>query len=293
MKNKILLSICIPTYNREAYLVEAIESIVLQIDEGLRERVEIVISDNFSNDETQNVVKGYAKKNKSIKYFRNERNIGMAKNLVEVGKHAKGEYIWFLSDDDVQNKGGIKQIVKLIGKYFPDVIFCNLDECSRDMKKVITRNSMNIEEDIYLHGRRELYKFLNTKFFYNIDWYTTYYSNLILKKSVYKESARLSKIFSTKLDLFPQSLGIYYSKNDYDIYICADRLVKYRNSNLSWGPKEKKEFLRFTSRLYDNHYGNIKRINSDVLLLSFKVRLLIKKFIKHVRVDFLLPVFNY
>ena len=51
-----LLSICIPTYNRAEYLVGALENIIS--DPAFDERVEIVISDNASTDDTENVV-GY------------------------------------------------------------------------------------------------------------------------------------------------------------------------------------------------------------------------------------------
>ena len=56
--DKPLLSICIPTYNRSKYLKNSIESIICQ-QEFLDGKVEIVISDNASEDDTPSAVKAY------------------------------------------------------------------------------------------------------------------------------------------------------------------------------------------------------------------------------------------
>ncbi|MEI6774123.1 MAG: glycosyltransferase family 2 protein [bacterium] len=74
MGNKPLLSICIPTYNRQEYLKQCLDSIVNQ--KGFdTEKIEIVISDNASPDKTNLLVKEYQKKYKNITYSRNDQNI--------------------------------------------------------------------------------------------------------------------------------------------------------------------------------------------------------------------------
>ena len=69
--NKPLLSLCIPTYNRSQYLKKSIDSIVCQ-KEFLDGKVEIVISDNASDDDTREVVKPYLRRFANIFYNRNE-----------------------------------------------------------------------------------------------------------------------------------------------------------------------------------------------------------------------------
>ena len=59
MENKQpLLSICIPTYNRAEYLEGALKNIVT--DSAFDSRVEVIISDNASTDNTQEVGKKYS-----------------------------------------------------------------------------------------------------------------------------------------------------------------------------------------------------------------------------------------
>lgn len=73
--SKPVVSICIPTLNRCEQLKKTIESIVIQ-PEFIDGRVEIVISDNASTDDTRTVVEGLREKYQSIIYHRNEKNIG-------------------------------------------------------------------------------------------------------------------------------------------------------------------------------------------------------------------------
>ena len=72
-KKQYLLSICIPTYNRAKYLKDALDNITS--DSAFDNRVEIVVSDNASTDETSAVVEMYCNKYSNIKYYKNEKNI--------------------------------------------------------------------------------------------------------------------------------------------------------------------------------------------------------------------------
>ena len=71
--NKILLSICIPTYNREKCLQQCLDSIVNQ--KAFNANIEIVISDNASSDNTDELVKKYQEKYTNISYKKNKENL--------------------------------------------------------------------------------------------------------------------------------------------------------------------------------------------------------------------------
>ena len=89
MNNNPLFSICIPTYNRSNELKRCIESIISQ--DGFDDvNVEIIISDNCSTDNTDEVVKPYILKYKNIKYYRNKKNVTM-ENFPIVLSEATGE----------------------------------------------------------------------------------------------------------------------------------------------------------------------------------------------------------
>jgi len=91
------LSLCIPTYNRSKYLDWLLKHFVEQ--KQLLSDIEIVISDNCSDDDTEIVVNNFISR-LPITYSRNDENIG-AKNLLKAYQLASGEYVAYLADDDL------------------------------------------------------------------------------------------------------------------------------------------------------------------------------------------------
>lgn len=115
MCKKKLLTIAIPTYNRAQYLYVSLSRIFEQI-KGLQDYVEIIVSDNCSQDNTKAIVEDYISKGLNIEFIRNSENIGMDGNFVQCFKKAKGEYVWILGDDDYLLNGTIEFIVRIIRK---------------------------------------------------------------------------------------------------------------------------------------------------------------------------------
>lgn len=107
-----LLSICIPTYNRCEYLEKSIESIILQ-KEFFDGSVEIVISDNASNDRTQQIGNEYANKYNNIHYHRNEKNI-MDRNYPIVISKATGELRRLSNDTLIYSPGSLSHMCQII-----------------------------------------------------------------------------------------------------------------------------------------------------------------------------------
>lgn len=101
------LSICIPTYNRGQFIGETIKSIITQATD----EVEIVISDNGSDDDTEELVREYQKIFSRIRYFRWSRNVGADRNFLKVIEIASGDYCWFMGSDDLVEPGAIQHIL--------------------------------------------------------------------------------------------------------------------------------------------------------------------------------------
>lgn len=104
----VLLSICIPTYNRKEYLRNTLDSIVSQDIFVNTYDVNIVISDNASSDGTDELVEGYISRfPDKIIYHRNDNNIGFA-NFERVLSIANGQYLK-LNNDTLHFKSGTLQ----------------------------------------------------------------------------------------------------------------------------------------------------------------------------------------
>lgn len=99
----MMLSILIPTYNREPFLIKNIRLLSDYIRKGnLQAEIEIIISNNHSNDNTDRSIKLFQRNNSDIliHYFSQKENIGLEKNALFVLSKAEGEYVMFLGDDD-------------------------------------------------------------------------------------------------------------------------------------------------------------------------------------------------
>jgi len=104
----IKLSICIPTYNREAYLRNALEHCETY---DFDFPYEIVISDNASTDNTAEVVEEFIARGLPIRLYRRAVNGGPYKNIASSFHHAVGEYSIYLADDDFLIPEGVKAAV--------------------------------------------------------------------------------------------------------------------------------------------------------------------------------------
>src|ERR1035437_6062375 len=107
----MLLSICIPTYNRGEILDKTIQGYVT--DQVFDERVELVISDNCSTDNTRSIVEKYMRIYKNIKYNCNDENIIDA-NLIKVLRSRRGKYLKLMNDTVTLNSGVLKSMLDII-----------------------------------------------------------------------------------------------------------------------------------------------------------------------------------
>lgn len=98
-----LVSIGIPVYNSESTLTATIESAIAQDYRNL----EILISDNASNDKSIEICKEYQKRDSRIRFYEQSKNIGALENFTFLLRQASGEYFKWLASDDVISKNSI------------------------------------------------------------------------------------------------------------------------------------------------------------------------------------------
>jgi glycosyltransferase involved in cell wall biosynthesis len=96
MTARPLISVVIPTYNRAKELPTAIKSVQAQT----YPHWEMIISDDGSKDNTQQVIEQFISQDKRIRYLRQEKNAGAQAARNAGIKAAQGEWIAFLDSDD-------------------------------------------------------------------------------------------------------------------------------------------------------------------------------------------------
>lgn len=107
-----ILTIAVPTYNRSGNLAHLLRLLSPQLQK--EPRVELIISDNCSPDDTPAVVKGFIESGLRCHYIRNAENIGPDGNFLQCYDLARGKYFWLFSDDDVIFPGSLGAILNLI-----------------------------------------------------------------------------------------------------------------------------------------------------------------------------------
>ena len=109
--NQPLISIVIPTYNRESQIMNAVESAIMQNYDN----IEVLVCDDFSTDNTESVIVQLQKKYNNIRFLRRadkKKGANAARNLgIE---NASGKYIAFLDSDDYLLENSLLVRVKIL-----------------------------------------------------------------------------------------------------------------------------------------------------------------------------------
>lgn len=148
--NKIL-TIAIPTYNGGHVISVALESVLSQLTDENRNSIEILVIDNKSIDNTEEIVKQFQRKFPGlINYVANQENIGYDRNIHKIFYVAKSEFVKLLADDDALLPGALQQHLYLINAN-PDVdcFQMNFDIYDAEMNHLISKLEVNNNKDLY------------------------------------------------------------------------------------------------------------------------------------------------
>ena len=101
------------TYNRKEMLTD---SIICFFNQTIGE-IDITVMDNCSTDGTEETVKQLMKEHSNLHYYRQERNIGQAKNFKKAVDMAKKDFVIIFHDDDILHPDYLKFAIDAINKY--------------------------------------------------------------------------------------------------------------------------------------------------------------------------------
>jgi glycosyltransferase involved in cell wall biosynthesis len=113
------VSVAVPVYNGEPFIGEALDSIAAQTFPDY----EVIISDNASQDGTESICRAYAARDPRVRYLRNERNVGLARNFQQLVRLASGEYFKLANADDVSDPRLLSECVAVLDAH-PEVVLC-------------------------------------------------------------------------------------------------------------------------------------------------------------------------
>ena len=256
----MLISICIPTFNREKELEKQLYIFFKQV-KNLKYNYNLAVSDNGSNDNSKKILLKYKKKFSKLKNVTftlnfNKKNLGYNKNLLKSLKICSGNYAVILADDDFPSGKFYKKIHEYLSKKKPKgILFVPMS------KKYITKKLNNRTFLMKLIQKLKTYVFS----FSYINQRSGSMSGIIIKPDL----ILLEKQFIGKKNLYPQ------------IHISLNYYLKY-----GFHPINFNEFLDMTTQVggivnqiddamdRPEDYGIIERFN---IIEMYKKKKLISK----------------
>jgi glycosyltransferase involved in cell wall biosynthesis len=107
---KPLVTIGLPVRNGELYLGDAVRSVLDQQHSCL----ELVISDNASDDGTEEICRQFAQVDARVRYYRQPQNIGLIANFNSVLRLSRGTYFKWMGDDDWLAPSHVARCVEIL-----------------------------------------------------------------------------------------------------------------------------------------------------------------------------------
>lgn len=140
-----LVSVIMPLYNAEDYVAEAIESILAQTYKNF----ELIIIDDGSSDKSPEIAGNYAQKDSRIRFFVNEKNLGVAKTRNRALTEARGDYIAPLDNDDVALPTRLEEQVKFLEEHLDHALVgSDLEIIDEQSRVTAVRNYPHTNEEI-------------------------------------------------------------------------------------------------------------------------------------------------
>lgn len=239
-----LLSIVIPTYNRETYLKRTLDGFIEQIQKyNLTDFVNIVVSDNASNDNTAKLLKEYQELYPIFfSYNINEENLGFGKNLQKVVELARSKYVWTCGDDDIYRFGIINVILEILKDNDFDLLV--LDSYDKEL----ISNELEFDEKL-------LAKFTSKEDFLLSDesLFATFISICVFKKDFFINSPYFD-------DIWPHTIKIINASENSIFTRYKEKCVFVDRTADAWHKDEEKNFSIMVKllELYEQSNCSIK-----------------------------------
>ncbi len=190
-----LVSVCIPTYNNPLSVKRSIESVLMQTYTA----IEIVITDDSSNYETENLVKEFFVQ-PFIRYIKNPIALGSPANWNEAVQHARGKYIKILHHDDwLATNNAIETFVTIAENttYKNSLFFCNSTNVYNINNQKLIRPTTHFLNKVQKNPNTIIYHnsigspsicFFEKAYFFEFDIATRWYVDVIFYSEFLKKN---------------------------------------------------------------------------------------------------------
>ena len=176
------VSVIIPTYNAEKYLLNSVNSIINQ-SIGF-ENIELILVDDNSNDATPNIIKNLSEKYTNIISVLSKKNTGTASEPRNIGiQNASADYIMFLDNDDEYYEDTCEVLYNAITNNNVDIVTCRYD-MFKNNKLIKPKSFLDKYPDILEFDDINEFPELLTLGFPTMIWTKIFRKELILSNNI-------------------------------------------------------------------------------------------------------------
>ncbi|NEU71184.1 glycosyltransferase family 2 protein [Hassallia byssoidea VB512170] len=221
-----LLTIAIPTFNRAQFLEEQLNWLSKAI-KGFESECEVIICDNFSSDNTQEIIQKWQPffKNTTFISHRNTENIGLMPNLACCIEKATSKYVWVIGDDDPIHEITLAYVVNNLKKH-PEIalLILNFSWLNVVTGQLASERCFDItNEEVNTNGKALIEHYLQENFsclaFMTAQVYKTQAAQQALEKWRDSANNREGQIYWTAFCALQGSVKI--TKDVYVQYACG------------------------------------------------------------------------
>lgn len=147
----LLLSLVVPTYNRERFLYEQL-CWLLKESLPFMDRTEIIVLDNASSDGTASILQKFSRDDaRRLNVHVNEVNVGLVRNCINGIYSAKGKFVWLIGDDDPLDSGLLFKIMSILDINQDNLKLLHLNHrCTNGYKGEVLINSFYpLSKDVF------------------------------------------------------------------------------------------------------------------------------------------------
>lgn len=277
-----MVSVIVPIYNVEKYLVKCLDSIVNQT----YKKLEIILIDDGSHDSSFEICSKYAMIDDRIKLISKENEgAGVARNLAI--SLAKGEYITFIDSDDWVDLDLIKTMKEEAEKYDLDIVTCDLNyvELMEDSTYVNIVSKLRIEPNKILKSSENKELINTTRAFLCGKLYKTSFlksCNIIQPSHAYEDTCTIPLIIAKSEKLLHVDKALYfYFRNREGNVVTNPKLLKYMLNSL-----EQLKLNFDKNGLFYDYYDELK------MFAYSQVRAALKKYTSYCKEDKLVLEFK-
>ena len=205
-----MVSIILTSYNSEGFIARTLQSVLAQTYKD----IEVIIVNDCSIDNTEQVIKDIASRDSRVRYYSNEVNVGAGLSRRRAISEIRGEYMTFLDHDDLLKPDAIETMVNAKQSNDVDVIvqgFIMIDEEGNVLEERIPKKSIFEGFDKFKKKEVDVMRFMNPMLIKSSLWNKVQYSH----RRFIEDTQTLVQIlwYANKVMTIPYAGYYYVQKN--------------------------------------------------------------------------------